>query len=183
MAWCLLVGLAIRKAPVGKWAFAVLGLLPTAVFHGAAVSADGVTLGVAFLFLAFVLHLALTPGLQVMRREWVWLLALGVALACVKPGYAPLALTALAIPLDRFPTPRARRLLMMLVYVAWGPPGDDVVRGFGGRYLLPIAPLLLFALPRQRRVPAPSALVVGLCTSLGLLVSLSAVAHRYYGSG
>ena len=304
VAWCVLVGLAIRVAPVGKWVFVVLGLLPTAVFHGSSVSADGVTLGVAYLFLAVALHLALSPDIRVTRRESAWLLSLGAALACVKPGYAPLALAVLAIPADRFPTPRARRmlwvavaaavilpgavwagwvvavaegppvpgadparqlaivagdplamagrvveswqrfgrqyvltfvgilgildvmfpwplyvgygvgllavaladdprsalgtrarvglvslfavntvLLMTLVYVAWNPPGDPVVRGFGGRYLLPIAPLLLLALPPQPRVPAPSPLVVGLLTSLGLVAALSALAHRYYGAG
>ena len=303
-AWCALVALAIRLTPAGKWVFAALALLPTAVFHASAVSADGVTLGVAYLFLAVVLRLSFESGVRVSRREAAWLLVLGAALASVKPGYALLALTVLAVPASRFETPRARRLLwlglaaavvlpgalwaawvvlaaerppvpgadpvqqltlvagdplgmagrvaeswlrfgkqyaltfvgvlgildvelpgplylgyglgllavaladdpprafgrgvrlgfvalfaasvvllMTLVYVAWNPPGGAVVRGFGGRYLLPLAPLLLLAVPPQRRVPAPSSLVVGLVASLGLLVALTAVAQRYYGAG
>ena len=97
---------AARLTPVGRLAFFAVGLLPSVVGQAAAFSADGVTIALCFLATALVLRWSLRDDAPTWWR-WVGLGVLFVAIALVKPTYAPLAVIAAAIPVLN---PAARRL-------------------------------------------------------------------------
>ena len=62
IASLLVTLLAIRAAPVFKWVFVLIALMPMAVFEMASVSADAFTNAVSLLFTALILRLALTES-------------------------------------------------------------------------------------------------------------------------
>jgi len=101
----LLLG-AARLAPVGRLVFYAVGLLPSVVAQAASFSADGVTIGLCVLATALVLRWSLREGSPGWWR-WVLLGALFVAIALVKPTYAPLAVIVALVPLLN---PAARRV-------------------------------------------------------------------------
>ncbi len=105
IASVLVILLAIRAAPVFKWVFVLLGLMPMAVFEMASVSADAVTNALALLFTAMILRLALTDA-AVDPRALAALLATSVLLSLAKVAYAVLILLFLAVPVSRLGGPR-----------------------------------------------------------------------------
>lgn len=57
LVWILMVSLVIYMIPRKKWAVAVVGLLPMAVFQAGSLSTDVMTVGSALLFVGFILKL------------------------------------------------------------------------------------------------------------------------------
>ncbi|MFL5318045.1 MAG: DUF2142 domain-containing protein [Myxococcaceae bacterium] len=106
LAIVLLLALAIRITPVQPYAFAAAALLPMCVFQRSAISADGMTTAVGFLYLAYILRLSRNRPQRLSTRELVTLFALGVAIAISKQTYAVLALAFLLIPEGRLPSRR-----------------------------------------------------------------------------
>ena len=122
LAWLIIVFLAISITPVLKWTFFLLGVMPMAVHLAGSLSGDTVTTAMAFLFVAFVLRLALAKDKdRVNRRDLVLLFILAPLLALVKAPYYLLAFTFLMIPVSKFRDRRAYyatfALLIMLVVV------------------------------------------------------------------
>jgi uncharacterized membrane protein len=95
-----LLFLAVRRMPTGRWMLAVVALLPVTVFQAAMLSADGVTIALTLLVLAFALGLAATPHGAVTRGRLVETVIATIALGFAKPPYILFAL-ALAIPWRR----------------------------------------------------------------------------------
>jgi uncharacterized membrane protein len=115
LSYLLLAAVAVRVIPVHKWTLAMLALMPTAVYLGASLSADAMTLGLALLVLAVALNLALRGEGPIHRG----LLALGfllVFLALSKQVYAGLALLFFMVPGSRFSCP-AKRWLVAAVLI------------------------------------------------------------------
>lgn len=104
LGWVGLCWLALRWTPIRKWSFAVLCLTPIAVFRSASVAADPATVGVALLFLAWVLRLAFPPepSQPISSSQIARLVGLGVVLGLVKPGYGVMAASVVFIPGARF---------------------------------------------------------------------------------
>lgn len=72
--------------------------------------------------------------------------------------------------------------VMMIAYVVWNVVGSDVIQGVQGRYFLPLAPLLLVAIPGRRRAPPPALLplaTIGVAV-FALGTTLVALARLYY---
>jgi uncharacterized membrane protein len=114
IAYLLLTAVAVRVIPIHKWTLAMVALMPTAVYLGASLSADAMTLGVALLVLAVVLNLALRGDGPVRRG----LLAVGfllVFLALSKQAYVGLALLCFMVPGKRFSSPATRWLLAVIL--------------------------------------------------------------------
>ena len=95
-----IVFFAIRTAPVFKWVFALIGLMPMAVFQMASVSADAFTNAMALLFTAMILRLAVGENKADARALGVLLVA-SVFLCLSKLAYSALLLLFLAIPAGR----------------------------------------------------------------------------------
>lgn len=96
-----LIAVAIHLCPVSKWALVVIGLLPSVVFGAAVLSADGLTNGAAFLWLALVVRAA-TQSEILTSRSIAMLCGVGLVLALTKPGYQILLFAFLAVPPERF---------------------------------------------------------------------------------
>ncbi len=101
LTYALLVWLAVRFTPVGKWAIAVAATLPMALYQASTINADVVTNGIGLLFIAITLYLSTRDGLR--WYEVVLLIGSLILLFGVKPNIAVLALLMLMI------LPHARR--------------------------------------------------------------------------
>lgn len=67
-AWCMLVFLAIRWLPAGKWLFMLLALTPMSLYEAASLSADCLTNALAFLTIAAFLRLYASDSVISFRR-------------------------------------------------------------------------------------------------------------------
>jgi uncharacterized membrane protein len=102
LATAALLAVTIRILPVGRWAFIVLALLPATVGQAAAFSADGMTIALGFVSTAYVARVALQDT-HVRWTQWLILSLLFIAVALVKPSYAPMVALVLIIPvLNRY---------------------------------------------------------------------------------
>lgn len=84
----------IKRVRIGKWAFVVIALFPTAIQQAASLSADGITYLAFFATVALLLNLAAQKTLLT-RRQAILLALLSAALALSK---VPDALLLLMIP-------------------------------------------------------------------------------------
>lgn len=109
-----IIAFSIRLCPFGKWTLAVLGLLPSSVFEASVLSADGLTNGAAFLWIALAVKAATQTELLT-GRSIAALFGAGLLLALAKPGYQILLLAFLMIPRGRFPSLRAQASTIALV--------------------------------------------------------------------
>lgn len=96
----LLVGIgltvwAIKRAPFGKWIFALTALLPMAVQQYASVNIDAITIPALLLFTALVLSYSQKAALS--RRDMIWLVVASLLLVQLKAIYAPLLLLFLVL--------------------------------------------------------------------------------------
>jgi len=93
--------LALHIVPARRHALALWMLLPMSLAQASSASPDGVTFGLAALTFA-ALTRAMVASRPLMIREGVTVLLCAALLGLAKPGYAPLGLLALAIPVERF---------------------------------------------------------------------------------
>lgn len=96
----LLMYAAIRKAPMGKAVFGIIGLLPKMINQIISCSYDGIMIGAIFVFIAYMLYImyeeqiTVTDLMVVVFSAWF--------IACNKGGvYVPLAIMLLAVPFVR----------------------------------------------------------------------------------
>jgi len=97
----LLLFLAVRRLPFGKWALVALIATPMSLLLIGSCSGDGVTMGVSALFIAHVVAAVVNRN-KLVRSELVWITALAVALGICKSPYQLLVFLVLVIPLSRF---------------------------------------------------------------------------------
>lgn len=101
ICYLLLVWLAVRWIPSGKWILAVLASSPVAILQAASISADAISNGIGFLFLAG--SLAIASQTEIRWREWFSLLFLFSMLFFGKVNLIPLALLPfLILPPSKF---------------------------------------------------------------------------------
>jgi hypothetical protein len=99
----LLLHLALRVTPVFKLVIGAVALIPVTVQQMASSSPDASTIGVAFLFTAFLFRLVLVERARAVGRGTIAaLLLLAAWLTLCKFPYATLALLYLAVPPVRF---------------------------------------------------------------------------------
>lgn len=112
----LLMALAIRTVPFGTPVFFLLALAPMTIFEMASLSADGVTNGIAFLLIAWLLRCAFGEEVRLSRRSVLFSLVLAVLLSLSKPGYFLLSALALSIPWKKFGTRRKQIGFLLLLF-------------------------------------------------------------------
>lgn len=141
----LILAIAIRRAPFGRWALCLFALTPMVVYMRATLSVDALTIACATLLVV-----------EIARAAPASSIALAFVVAAVKPGYFLLPLLVFGVP-----RLRARRavaamiVLAMLAGVAagwfWareaGTPQGPPIRGVATLLHSPIAYAL--ALPRE----------------------------------
>lgn len=134
--YCFALCLAVSLTPVGKWLFAVIGLLPGPMVVNSAVTADTMTMAVCVLFTALMLRLCFLQRYP-STLELAGAGLLTVLLGFVKLTYFPLALlSCLPVILNR--KLRTRRALAVLsacfvvgcaCFVAWYLTVDSINSG------------------------------------------------------
>lgn len=93
-----LLFLAIRLMPAHGWTLAAFGLLPTVTFLRSTLSADGLTIAAAVLFLALVMNLAAAGQGGLRWQHLAALAATGVVVALSKQTYGVLVLATFVVP-------------------------------------------------------------------------------------
>jgi hypothetical protein len=188
--------LALTSVPALAWTPFLQAAQEPAMVEGAdAIAQLGFILTDPLAFLS-----ALADSTRFHQRAWLegMIGYLGHFDVPIPPASTALALAALAASasLDRGALGWALRTgllgvfaltslaLLVLAYAGWSPVGADKILGFQGRYLLPILPLALLAVPRLSRLSEPllTRAVVG---SLALVLCVSAVSmlRAYYTEG
>lgn len=112
LSYVALGWLALRVAPVRRWALFLLLLAPMNVAQASSLSADAPTLALAVLFFALACRTAFGAVAPWPLRRARALLAAGVGLGLVKPGYWTLAGLGLLTPSRSFPSRHARGLAL-----------------------------------------------------------------------
>lgn len=96
--------LAIRITPAGKWLFLSIALMPMTAFLFASLSHDVLTISIAILFVAYCLRLAFGEVTLIARRELVLFLLLTLLLALCKQPYYLSVFLFLLVPVKRVGT-------------------------------------------------------------------------------
>jgi uncharacterized membrane protein len=139
LVWVLLGYVALRITPCCHRALLLLLLMPMSLFQAASMSADATTNGLAIVFTAWILRMALNRSARTIRSfSWVGLILLSAALTLSKFAYLPLAALVLLIPFKRFGSALRFGLALpalfaanVLVIALWAPQTqglDTVVR-------------------------------------------------------
>jgi len=117
LTYLWLIGWAIRVTPMGAWIFCLIGLSPMSLSLAGSVSADSLTIGLAFLLSALTLRQVMDPEWPLTRRRLLGLGVLGLLLALAKIVYFPLVFLVYLIPAEKFGS-RRRALLLGTALVA-----------------------------------------------------------------
>ena len=99
----LLITLAIRLIPIGKWIICLVALMPIAISEMASLSADSLTNSLSWLFIALVVRHALQRD-TLDPRQQIIILVMSVLLSLVKLSYLPLLALLLLIPHEKLVT-------------------------------------------------------------------------------
>jgi uncharacterized membrane protein len=113
-----LIFFAIGQLPGYRWLAVLLALMPMALFLRASVSADALTMAVAFVFTAVVAKLAFGKVPPARLKDLAVLLLSSAALCLTKPVYFPLVLGMAAIPSSRFPGRRKGLVLLAALAIS-----------------------------------------------------------------
>ncbi len=120
LLWIGVMYAALRITPVFRWLFLGLALLPSSVYLGAGVSADGLNNALCFLFSAYLFKLAFGAEEKVGLRSWAIFSVLVLSLVASKPAYVLLAAAFPIIPLRRFSAKKWPLLFAFSAAVAIG---------------------------------------------------------------
>ena len=114
VCYTILVWLAVRFAPFGKWLWAILVVAPMAIYQASTISTDTISNGIGFLFVSCCLYITTLP--QIKWKEWLILVLLFSLLFFAKVNMAILAfLPFFILPPSRF---KMRKGLFLLGIVA-----------------------------------------------------------------
>jgi len=98
LLYSLLVYLAIRVLPFGKWVFGTLALTPMCLIQAASISADPIAIGVGFLFTAWILKLCSDASEGMTKKELIITSLLILAVGTLKTNMVFLLLLLFILP-------------------------------------------------------------------------------------
>ncbi len=101
LTYILLVFIAIRLVPFGKWVYCVIGLFPVAIQQAASLSIDGITIGLCFILIALLQKLFYQKN-KITNQEIAWLLLLASGIALTKPNGLVLLIPLIFLPKSLF---------------------------------------------------------------------------------
>ena len=99
-AW--LISLAMSYAGFARSAALIVALFPMTLAQVASVSADAMSYGLSFLWIAMVMEIAVGKKVGVSRKRILLLVCLALALSQLRPPYPLLGLLVFLIPVKRF---------------------------------------------------------------------------------
>lgn len=113
--WLILSGLALKITPIGKLLFLLLLLTPMSLFQASSLSADALTNGIAFFWIALVLRLSFDRDISISDRDLIGLSILSISLCLSKLAYFPLLLLLFLIPVEKFKSFKRYSLAIALI--------------------------------------------------------------------
>jgi uncharacterized membrane protein len=118
LVYALLIYLAIRLIPFGKWVMVVLALSPMCLLQATIISADGLNIGIAFLFLAWFLYLQQESIQQISTRQLVISLLMIGAIVNMKINLFPLLALLVIFPFKKLKSPKLIWLVAGFTFIA-----------------------------------------------------------------
>ena len=115
LAYLVLVWVAVRLIPYGKWILALLAVSPVAILQAATISADSISNGIAFLFIGGIL--AIAQHEEIDWKKWWGILLLVFILFMAKVNLLFLILLLALIPPKRYQKKIMLPLLVVLLVV------------------------------------------------------------------
>jgi uncharacterized membrane protein len=100
ITWLFCVYFAIKIIPISKWLLCLLALSPMALFQAASLSADSLTIGLSFLFIATILNFSFENQRDNFKFPLLILL-LAILLSLCKQSYSFLILLFFIVPISR----------------------------------------------------------------------------------
>lgn len=101
IAWSLCVMVAARLYPPVKYLILGLALMPMSIFQASSLSADALVNASIFCFFTLILRICFQPT-PIDRKTFLIILCASIPVLIGKPGYFPLVLLILMIPVERF---------------------------------------------------------------------------------
>ena len=101
LVWIVVVVFAIRTIPMAKWLMLIVALTPMSLFLATSNSADTLTYGICFLFIAAVMNLAFGHT-ALTKKSLLLVMVLCVLVALSKLVYIALIVLILLIPRSKF---------------------------------------------------------------------------------
>jgi uncharacterized membrane protein len=98
VTWIILSSLTLKITPIGKLLFFLLLLTPMSLFQASSLSADALTNGLAFFWMAMILHRIFNQDAQI--KSYRVLIIISTFLCLSKLAYFPLLLLPLLIPIQ-----------------------------------------------------------------------------------
>lgn len=100
--YLLLVYLALRIIPFGKWMLGVIATAPMSLILASAISPDPIIFGVCFLFVAWVLYLIKQSSGYITKKQLLITCGLILAVCTLKPNYFFILFLLFALPYKNF---------------------------------------------------------------------------------
>lgn len=134
-AW--LMALALSHVGFARWAALVVAFFPMTVAQIASVSADAMSYGLSFLWIALVTEMAVSKAVGVSWKKIVLLVCLALALSQLRPPYPLLGLLVFLIPVKCF-GPKVALLVFPAVMAASVLPAVAWNAASAGLYVKPV---------------------------------------------
>jgi uncharacterized membrane protein len=115
--WLFLVYAAIRSTPVLKWGFVLLAVTPMNLYIASSLSADSLTIGMAFLLTELFLSYAYSGKETLGRKDLFLIFGLSMAVSLAK-SYFLLPLLYLVLPPGLFSSTKRYVLFLACIYAA-----------------------------------------------------------------
>lgn len=150
LLYALLIFLTIKVLPFGKWVFGTLAVAPMCLIQAAAVSADSLIFGIAFLFIAWIVKLASESKDELTKKELVITCLLILSLGTLKPNAIFLLPLLLVIPVQRYSKSKVWlaivliSLVSMALSMGWSLYGPRYLSSVESEGLNPIAQVTSF---------------------------------------
>lgn len=111
LAWVILIFLALRIVPFGRWTFLLLSLWPMSIFEAASLSPDSMTIGICMLAVAYALYLY--KQTRITKLQIAGIIAACIALGTLKQVYFLVGLAFLLVPARAFGSKRTRWTVLL----------------------------------------------------------------------
>lgn len=102
LIYFLLVFLALRIIPFGKWILGTIAIAPMSLILASAVSPDPIIFGVCFLFVAWILYLIKQSDVYISKKQLLITCGLILAVCALKPNYFFILFLLFALPYKNF---------------------------------------------------------------------------------
>ncbi len=116
ISWIILVYFSIKILPVNKMLFAFLALLPMSLSINSSISADVMTNGLSFLFIAYILKVAFKNE-HFTKKDFLIISIIVIFLGFAKLIYVALVLLFLIIPKSKFSSIKTYSMVFILLLV------------------------------------------------------------------